>query len=119
MMRAAKLADFPDGSEVAGISYEPDRLMVNLGVGPTLIFEDVLGFRLLDEGDLLEFWPGCSAEHGGLFKVEEGGWLSQESTRQGFLSAKLTGLREFFVTGPNACINILGFSEPHFEGDAP
>jgi hypothetical protein len=117
-MRVVKLAAFSEGSEVAGVSYTPDRLVVKLGVGPSLIFEDVIGFRLLDEGDLLDFWPECSAEHGALFKIEQGGWLSQESTRAGFLSADRTGLKEFFVTGPNACVNALSFGEPRFEDDA-
>jgi len=66
-MRVVKLAAFSEGSEVAGVSYTPDRLMVKLGVGPSLIFENVIGFRLFDEGDLLEFWPECSAEHGAFF----------------------------------------------------
>jgi hypothetical protein len=114
-MRVATLASFSAGSEIACVSHTPDRLVVNLGVGPSLIFEDVIGFRLLDEGDLLEFWPECSAEHGGLFKIVQGGWLSQESTRAGFRSADRAGLNEFFVTGPNACVNVLGFGEPQFE----
>jgi hypothetical protein len=118
-MRVRKLADFFEGSEVAGITFEPDTLVIALGAGQSLVFADVWGFRVLDEGDLLEFWPHCSARNGGLFEVEEGGWFSQESERKGFLSvARKSDLTEFFVTGPNACVNVLAFSPPKFSGDA-
>jgi hypothetical protein len=82
-------------------------------------FPTLRDFGVLDEHDLLEFWPQCSARHGGLFEVEKGGWFSQESVREGFLSAtQKRSLTEFFVTGPNACVNVLAFSPPKFSDDA-
>jgi hypothetical protein len=119
MMRATKLADFPDQSEVASISYEPNTLVIHLSPGRTLKFDDVLGFRVLDERDLGEFWPECSARHGALFEVHGGGWLDQESARPGFLSRTVgPQFREFLITGPNDCVSVFAYEEPTWEADA-
>jgi hypothetical protein len=118
-MRARKLLDFDSGSEVAGLTYQPDSLIVSLGSGRSVVCLEVLGFRVLDEGDLLEFWPQCSARNGGLFEVEEGGWFSQESLRKGFISAhQQLEVLEFFITGPNSCVNVLAFARPSLSADA-
>lgn len=118
-MRATKFSDFPQGSEVISVSYEPDTLAIGLGAGQTVRFDDIVGFRVLDERDLLEFWPECFAQHGGLFEVFEGGWLEQESARRGFLSATDgPKLREFLVTGPNSCVNVFTHEGPQLSADA-
>jgi hypothetical protein len=38
----------------------------------TATFSEICGFRILDEGDLLEFWPTCSQGKGWLFRVIDG-----------------------------------------------
>lgn len=55
-------------------------------------FQNVVGPRVLDESDLLKFWPTCSGEGVDLFRVFEGGWLAQESIGPGFLSATRPGV---------------------------
>lgn len=118
-MRATKLSEFPEGSDVISVSYEPDTLTIGLGSGQTVRFDDIIGFRVLDERDLLEFWPECSAQHGGLFEISEGGWLEQESARRGFVSATVgPKMREFLVTGPNSCVNVFTYQGPQFSADA-
>jgi len=118
-MRATKLSEFAQGSEVIAVSYEPDTLAIGLGMGQTVRFDDIVGFRLLDERDLREFWPECSAKYGGLFEVLEGGWLEQESARPGFVSATVgPKLREYLVTGPNSCVNVFTYRGPRFSADA-
>jgi len=116
-MHVTKLAEFPSESELSEISYEPDKLVIRLGASLRVVFPEVVGFRVLDEGDLLEFWPACSARQGGLFRVEEGGWLSRESRRQGFQSTQRVGLAEFFVTASNSCVNVLSFTLPQYSGE--
>lgn len=116
-MRATKLHQFPSGSEVTGVSYDSERLVVSVGAAFTVTFPDAVGFRVLDEGDLLEFWPVCSSAAGGIFEVHDGGWLAQETERKGFISASSRPtLREFMVTGPDDCVGVLAFNAPKVDG---
>lgn len=64
----------------------------------------VEGFRVLDEGDLLEFWPHCSGSW--LHEITAGGWLDQERLRTGFLSGD-RALKEYLVAGADTCLNVL------------
>jgi hypothetical protein len=75
-------------------------------------FTEVVGFRVLDEGDLLEFWPACAAVNGWLFRVRDGGWLDQEIVRPGFLHEKVPGLDEYFIASQNDCISVLAGQAP-------
>jgi len=71
------------------------------------------GHRVLDEGDLLEFWPECSTPNGSIFRILSGGWFEQECQRQGFLKRDTQpGMPEYFITGENACISIISHTPP-------
>ncbi|MBV5285066.1 MAG: hypothetical protein JZU45_03205 [Methyloversatilis discipulorum] len=119
-MLASTLNEFPRGAEVQSVTYDLKTLVVRTGVGPTLRFKAVIGFRFLDEGDLLEFWPSCSAKCGGLFEIHDGGWLQQEGQRSGFIStANREGVREFLVTGPDGCLSVLSFHPPEIDVESP
>lgn len=112
-MRTTKIHQFLAGSEFSNVSYDLQNLRIR--VGHTVVqFTDATGFRVLDEGDLLEFWPACSAKQGcGIFEIHDGGWLDQESARTGFISSSSRpNLREFLVTGPDDCVGVLAFSAP-------
>lgn len=75
--------------------------------------DDVIGFRLLDEGDLLDFWSaGISSQKGWIFEIAAGGWLAQESLRAGFVSQQRAGVREFLVIGVDWCLSLLALSAP-------
>ena len=75
--------------------------------------DDVIGFRLLDEGDLLDFWSaGISSQKGWIFEITAGGWLAQESLRGGFVSQHRAGVREFLVVGVDWCLSLLALSAP-------
>ncbi len=105
---------------VSAVRYDTDVLMVELkspgdGVAVSIGFNEVIGFRVLDEGDLLEFWPHCSAANGWLFRIEQGGWFDQEMARPGFLHEKVPGLREYFLVGQNDCISVLTGAVPRVE----
>ena len=71
-----------------------------------------VGFRFLDEGDLLEFWPDCSLNNGWLYEIRSGGWLEQESARAGFLAKHNDGLREYLVVSQNGCLSVLATGPP-------
>ena len=118
-MRATKLSQFAAGS-VGPVKFEANVLTVALSSGVVVSFNDPIGFRILDEGDLLEFWPACASPHGsGLFEIHDGGWLHQESMRKGFLSATVwPALREFLVTGADDCASVLSVNDPVVQSSA-
>jgi hypothetical protein len=78
----------------------------------TATFSEICGFRILDEGDLLEFWPTCSQGKGWLFRVIDGGWFDQESQRSGFLRGDVKGITEFFLPGKNDCVSVFAWDLP-------
>lgn len=103
--------------EVVAVNYALGSLRVRLqelggSKGVLVRFEDIQGFRVLDERDLLEYWPTCSTPHGWLFEIDGGGWLSQESVRPGSLVSSLAGVREYLVAGEDDCVNVLTLHPP-------
>jgi hypothetical protein len=107
---------FENSHEVIDIRYSFGRLSITVSAPHAetcvITFEEVVGFRVMDEGNLLEFWPECSSQRGWLFRVIEGGWFSQESQRNGFLAGDVKAISEYLVTGANDCVNILSGLEP-------
>lgn len=103
--------------ELARIEYDAGKLTIGAfaeGRQIALVqFESVEGFRVLDEGDLLEFWPTCSWSRGKwLWEIHEGGWLELESTRPGFVSEKYKRAAEYLVLGENECVSVISHDRP-------
>jgi hypothetical protein len=93
------------------LSFENHLLTIDLqGVHfsyARLLFRDVVGFRVLDERDLTEFWNAYSEPNGWLWEVKSGGWFDLERRRSTFNSGSLfPGLREFFVVD-DQCVSVL------------
>jgi hypothetical protein len=102
--------------EVTGLNYDLWTLRVTLMFegrdGPIYAdFDGVEGFRVLDEGDLCEFWAPEVRVDGWLWQVHRGGWFDLERTRPGFLSGE-RALLEFLVLGENDCVSILAHDAP-------
>lgn len=78
------------------------------------VFEDVEGFRVLDEGDMMEFWDERSRSQGWLWEIQKGVWLDLEIDRQSAITLKTLpkGLKEYLIAGSGKCLNILCYSEP-------
>lgn len=75
-------------------------------------FEAVEGFRVLDEGQLLEFWGDDSKVHW-VFEVLDNGWLATEAARETApFIAEDSQLKEYLVAGINDCVSILGYEYP-------
>jgi hypothetical protein len=112
-VRATKLFDLPGPTDIVAVNYEPNRLVISITPSLLVTFTNVYGFRVLDERDLLEFWPACAASNGGIFEVAEGGWLCQENERSGFLTGRDTiDIKEYLVTGLNDCVNVFAIGAP-------
>ena len=110
--------------DIASLSFESGTLVVTLASGSdpkaaTVKFEDVLGFRMLDEGDLLEYWPACSRDNGWLFLINGDGWFDLESTRPGFLHQRGGRIAEYFLATQNGCVSVLAGSAPTMDSQSP
>jgi hypothetical protein len=79
-----------------------------------LTFTNVEGFRVLDEGNLMEFWNNETRANGWLWKVEKGGWHDQEKERDGYFTGKahLVDYDEYMIVGMNDCLNVITSTEP-------
>lgn len=82
-------------------------------------FLEVAGFRVLDEGDLLEFWPSCSSPNGWIFQIIEGGWFDQEKERTGFIRRDVKEIKEYLITGTNDCVSVFAWSSPNIHLTTP
>ena len=74
--------------------------------------ENSIGHRVLDEGDLIEFWPKCALTNGWLYEMGSGGWKDLEATRSGFLSEESNELREYLLVTENTCVNLISYKRP-------
>jgi hypothetical protein len=75
-------------------------------------FANVVGFRVLDERDLCEFWNEYSEPNGWLYEVERGEWIDLEKHRKLFISADVfPGLREYLLVD-DKCLSVLCLESP-------
>lgn len=104
---------------VAGLSYriKHSKLIIyyhsagNGDIDYKIIFENPRGFRLLDEGDMYNYWEGEEMRNNWLFEIESGGWLDRENDAGVFLS-KILEYREFLITGVDDCVSVICGNEP-------
>lgn len=104
--------------EVVRVSYDVPTLSIDVKSfdmdedKATVKFDRIVGFRVLDEGDLLEFWND-QRPSGWLWEVVENGWFDFEKTRDEFLSAYHEDkMKEYLILGINDCVNVLTLSTP-------
>ena len=100
------------------LSYDLDTLTITLnpdvpGKILQVIFDNVRGFRCLDEGDLLNFWTDIFIQKNWLFEITAGGWFDQEAMREGFMHWNTN--REFLICGADDCVSVLTNEPPRFE----
>jgi hypothetical protein len=119
----AKLLDagivFGKNPLVREVYYDLEKLVItidsdNSGQILQVVFDNVRGFRCLDEGDLLDFWDNEFMTDNWLFEILSGGWLDQEDKREGFLSKTLE-FREFLICGVHDCVSVITNTPPIFE----
>lgn len=100
---------------IESMSYDLDELKIIVVADSNkrieVVFYQPIGFRCLDEGDLLEFWENPEITNNWLLIIKDSGWYEQESKRDGFIS-KNTDLNEYLVKGQNECINVLDTNQP-------
>ncbi|MDR9850717.1 hypothetical protein [Herbaspirillum huttiense] len=111
--------DFAHATEIGRIEFQPHRglsIVVRDVYGQSacaVSFEAILGFRVLDELYLMEYWPGCSTKNGWLFLIQQGGWADQERSRSGTcLHGLHPDVKEYLVTGINECVSVFSLEDP-------
>lgn len=76
-----------------------------------VIFEQPEGFRVLDEGCMLQFpWAKLSKSRSYIHVVESGGWLGIEESA-GNLHLPATA-KEYVVISDNDCVSVLAYKNP-------
>lgn len=100
--------------EVTDVSFDIWTLRVRLSFPNSndvvVAFEGPEGFRVLDEGDLDDFWGVLPS--GAVLEVRSGGWFDLEASRsEAFSARKVTRIKEYFVPGVNFCVSVIA-SEP-------
>ena len=111
----------PKGSEIVRVEYELGKLRTfvrDMGSETELVvdFSDVLGYRVLDEGNLMEFWPECSTPKGWLFEIQSGGWLAQEANSH--FAALRPKAKEYLVAGVDDCLSVICRTAPEVHKNA-
>ena len=100
---------------VESLSYDLDELKIIIVAESEkrieVVFHQPIGFRCLDEGDLLEFWENSEVTDNWLLQIKDSGWYDQESKRTGFLSKNIE-VNEYLVKGQNDCVNVLDTNKP-------
>jgi hypothetical protein len=79
-------------------------------------FRKPIGFRVLDEHDLTEFWNTYNEQNGWLYEVLEGGWLELESKRERFASQDMFDkeLKEYLLVD-DKCVSVLSLNPPNID----
>ena len=134
-MQPPKCRPFPAAAKykrkvMRSLRYDGEALVVEIqGDGfafARIIFRQPVGFRVLDERDLCEFWDNYHEGNGWLYEVEEGGWLELESHRLLFNSPFFfSELREYLLVD-DKYVSILATTPPEIQdlgadpgGDTP
>ncbi|EPM7951061.1 hypothetical protein ACTQ8R_004563 [Vibrio parahaemolyticus] len=105
--------------DVLSVNYDLSVLRIKL-IFPSdeivyVACENVEGFRVLDEGQLLEFWGGAATRYW-LFEVNANGWLASENRRETApLIVEGGELKEYMVAGANECVSILAYTQPYVQ----
>jgi len=107
----------PRFEEMGRIEYDNGCLEVRMqaaddGSELCIRFELVEAMGILDERDLMEFWPSCSGPDHCPFEIHDGGWLSQERLRGSCTADLMPDLREFLITSSWECVSVLSRGAP-------
>jgi hypothetical protein len=101
---------------IRSVHYDGSDLVIEIQgaefVFARITFDNPIGFRVLDERDLCEFWNTYSEPNGWLYQVHEGGWLELESKRPRFNSPDIIdNVHEYFIVDYK-CINVICTEPP-------
>jgi len=105
--------------QVCSLRYDLDSLVIDFdpdadGAQLAITFESPRGFRCLDEGDLTRYWAHSELVDNWLFRIDEGGWLTDEA--KGHLEISVAfGYQEYLICGVDDCVTVLANAPPTVE----
>lgn len=104
--------------EILAINYDLENLDIRYSVDETeeyiIRFENPIGFKCLDERDMMDYWDKKILTDNWILEILEGGWLDMEKSRS-LISDTIFDLREFLIEGVDDCISVLAREEPLIE----
>ena len=75
-----------------------------------VIFENPIGFRLLDEGDMLNFpWKDLTKSRSFVHRIDEGGWYDLENKAGNLIHNDKT--QEFVIVTGNECVSVITWAD--------
>ena len=76
-----------------------------------VIFENIVGFRVLDEGQMLNFpWKSLDSNDHFVHEVPHGGWMEIESKSNNIC---LSGdPKEYVIITSNECVSVIAYDPP-------
>lgn len=77
-----------------------------------VLFDSVIGYRVLDERDLQTFWSACTSLQGWMFEIHANGWLQEELRRPGSCMNFYNQPREWLIPGLETCVSVLSEQAP-------
>ena len=110
--------EFEDPGLDAGKLIIRSSLWVNNSLSESIVtvrFDEVCGFRVLSESDMLDFHDDYDFANGWLFRVHSGGWFDQESQRAGFLRQHVPFYIEYLFEDAETFISVLSKGDPSVE----
>ena len=71
-------------------------------------FNNVEGFRVLNEADQLIFWDNDYLPNDWIWRIESGGWIDTEKKQNStsMLNIPSRDYVEYFITGITMCVNV-------------
>ncbi len=110
---------FGRNPQVCSLRYDLESLVIDLdpdagGTRLAITFDAPRGFRCLDEGDLTRYWAHPELVANWLFRVDDGGWLTDEAN--GHLEVSVAfEFQEFLICGMDDCVTVLSSEPPSIE----
>lgn len=82
-----------------------------------VVFRSPDRFRVLDEGDLYEYWSSAGLPGGWILTVTQGGWQDQEHVRTGVPANP--SFDEYVVVGTDCCVSVIARTGPEVRSAEP
>ena len=108
-------------SDIQSVKFNHRKLVVSIAkarlpsgqvTGLAVIFQNVRGFRYLDESDLARYWTSTDFSRGfHVLRVEAGGWVTEENNLQGYTAFN----NEWLIVTGNGCLSVFTNDVPSYK----
>jgi hypothetical protein len=74
-----------------------------------ILFKQVKGFRVLDEGDIVLLWKDSDRPTSSIWKIISDGWFDDERNNEGFTMLQTISIQivEYLIIGEGMCVNVI------------